>query len=1458
MILNTHYRFILSACFLFACFMAVAVSSEAQFKQPFNKPLPHSAPFSILTDSLSKRAIPARLPATTDRRVRRPTGITATCNTSTFYMHLTAGAGKKINLKEIQTMTDGNYLLAGNVTLPNTEQEGLLCVMSNAGAVISQKQVRINNRPTTLFNIKTMINGQVAMAGIVHEATDKVFVALLNSDLSVNWLKTVEVTGPISTALDVITDSKFYVAAQAANSVSYFVLDNTGAMVWSKQLNIIGLDNLAGIGHNSLLSQIMLSLNCISAGKKQVQLITVDEATGNILNSNILGDGTTENKTGNVSSFNGRIIATGVTKSSLGGFLLSRQIMVDGFKMETSNTYTIPGAVDFNFTSAHDNAGDVMGYCFPLAGKMTFIRHFAYYQIAPEHAREFSVPVGSAIAGITRSLIDGGYLFAVNTNTTDECIIIKTDSSGILAGCSYENINIDYTEEVVLENPEGSNTINTTITTTQPAIATEKNLTLVSSFDCNQIYCPATPIEDTCLSTYFKALKSNSYVDAFSGYQLMRNNKHLVTTSRIDRVIGDINVITYGVKLLDEKGKFIKGVNVFSNGVSAPVFSRQVDDRRVMLIYNSIVGGIPCFTFTLIDDDLQIIWTKSIKTYANYNFFGAGYSSTIVTDKEGNFYFYGNTGGIFEKAKILVYKMDSNGDPLWLKTYDLEAELLIFSNAAITNTALVMILEGSQYGSVSLSIDKTTGQMLNVYQYQNNGAGAAYNRLVEFYNDRILYAGNGGNGNFVMGIFDTTGKPIKLKSGDAAESILRAGTVKFGKIYAMYNYFTGSGWVWKDVLLKADTSLSFEFAHEFDVIRNGYPSGMAVSEEGNIYVAGNYFYGGSNGAYYDPTLKKFDANGSMGTCSYDSVIPVMHDIDLQTRSVSFTPILGNFFTPINIPITFVADTYGQQVTEILCSSTPTCNSIKLTGTNKVCQINQPFTYHVRRNAGCTIKPAWFYDTAFVVLQTIDDTTAEIKFKKLGSTWIKVKLNAGCSFFTDSMLVQVQQSPGVFSLGNDTAICKGSSLLLNAGNGFNSYLWQDGSTDSVLNVTQPGMYFVSVDNVCEEVYIDTINVQQVNLPALNIGSDTSICKGDTLHLAATPGFNQYAWEPATSVSGQGANVNIYTLQNISVTAIATTIEGCKAYDTLSLSLNTARPVSLGNDTSFCTGDSLILYAGTGYLQYNWNNGAVSPSVTAKQAGMYSVTATDVNGCRAKDTMLVQLYTLPILSLGNDFNLCNGDQRQLDAGNFNQYLWQDGTTGRYYNTSTTGSYWVTVADVHSCTASDTIQVKDILPLPADFLNSTDSICQYEKITIGAIGSFSSYLWSTGAVQPVITADAPGLYTLTVKDTDGCTGTDSMLILQKDCFAGVFIPTAFTPNGDTKNDVFRATVYGSLVAYRLEIFNRFGEMVFSTTNLQKGWDGIFKGVALPTGSFVWQCSYQFAGKSTRFIKGNVVLVR
>ncbi|RYZ49267.1 MAG: T9SS type B sorting domain-containing protein, partial [Sphingobacteriales bacterium] len=144
-------------------------------------------------------------------------------------------------------------------------------------------------------------------------------------------------------------------------------------------------------------------------------------------------------------------------------------------------------------------------------------------------------------------------------------------------------------------------------------------------------------------------------------------------------------------------------------------------------------------------------------------------------------------------------------------------------------------------------------------------------------------------------------------------------------------------------------------------------------------------------------------------------------------------------------------------------------------------------------------------------------------------------------------------------------------------------------------------------------------------------------------------------------------------------------------------------------------------------------------------------------------------------------------------------------------------------------------------------------------GGTGPFQ-YTWTVNTTEntPVITSLPNGSYGVLVTDANGCTDT-AMVILDYDC-CNVFIPSAFTPNGDGRNDEFRLSWKGNLKMIQLLVFNRYGQKVFSTYNLEEGWDGVFNGQPQDLGTYYYYVRV-LCGKNSpkeKMFKGDVTLIR
>jgi gliding motility-associated-like protein len=546
-----------------------------------------------------------------------------------------------------------------------------------------------------------------------------------------------------------------------------------------------------------------------------------------------------------------------------------------------------------------------------------------------------------------------------------------------------------------------------------------------------------------------------------------------------------------------------------------------------------------------------------------------------------------------------------------------------------------------------------------------------------------------------------------------------------------------------------------------------------------------------------------------------------------------------------------------------CYQTTICDTIKIHGTANSCDMQQDFIFTAFKNISCGARVNWSIDTSVLqTFQVVNDTTLLIRFDQSWQGWLYAKIRTACGELTDSVLLTMRTSPGPVNIGPDTMICPSNTVILNAHKGYAAYLWNTGAIDSTISITTPGTYYVDVADSCGNFFSDTILVSASPPVPISIGPDRAKCNSDTLHLQAPNGFLNYTWSPNYNISATNTQqVIVNPTVDTSYTIMAEKTPGCFGYDTVRIIVNTSPLINLGPDKSFCTGDSLVLNAGTGFTQYQWSNGNNTQQITTYTAGAFSVIGTTANGCKSFDTLRVlNVYSLPAISLGKDSTLCAGDQQILDAGNgFASYNWNTGNNSPSIVVSSIGVYSVTVIDNNGCKGSGTTKITTIFPKPSGFLGPDTAICPYlDQVQLKTTTNFNEYVWSTGSLAASVTIKQAGVYWLQVKDVNDCIGKDTVIVNPKDCGQGFYMPTGFTPNNDGKNDLLKPILLGDVVQYRFWIYNRWGELIFETTDLNKGWDGVYKGQPQASGIFVWRCVYQFLNETVKEANGTVVLIR
>ena len=402
----------------------------------------------------------------------------------------------------------------------------------------------------------------------------------------------------------------------------------------------------------------------------------------------------------------------------------------------------------------------------------------------------------------------------------------------------------------------------------------------------------------------------------------------------------------------------------------------------------------------------------------------------------------------------------------------------------------------------------------------------------------------------------------------------------------------------------------------------------------------------------------------------------------------------------------------------------------------------------------------FTDTAGVFSLTVADTT-------------------GC-VSTDT--IEVFQTD--INLGADTTICQGDTVALNTGNfGFVSYSWNNGQTDSTIFTDTIGVFILTVTDSIGCIDSDTYQVFK-SLPVVNLGSDTSVCQGAKVDLNTNNfGYLSYLWN-------NGLTDSTFKTDTSGVFILTVTdIVGCTATDTMAVVVNLAPAINLGADTTICQGDTILLNTSNfGYATYLWNNGMTDSTIATDTAGLFSLTVTDAIGCANSD--FVQVFvSLPVINLGADIAVCQGDSAALNISNFgfSGYSWNNGLIDSTITTDTTGIFILTVTNNFGCTASDTIAV-DVNPLPSVSLSADTTFCKGGSVMLQASGGVS-YLWNPGTglsdstiFNPIASPDQTTAYSVAVTDSNGCTASGSIVVTVNPIPAFNLGPDSTVCTGDT----------------------------------------------------------------------------
>lgn len=477
----------------------------------------------------------------------------------------------------------------------------------------------------------------------------------------------------------------------------------------------------------------------------------------------------------------------------------------------------------------------------------------------------------------------------------------------------------------------------------------------------------------------------------------------------------------------------------------------------------------------------------------------------------------------------------------------------------------------------------------------------------------------------------------------------------------------------------------------------------------------------------------------------------------------------------------------------------------------------------------------------------------------------------------------------FSLGEDISFVEGDTIYLCTdnfnGNSGTSYSWQNCTTgeevgsDSCLVVTHMGYYCLTVNYTdgpgCTKY--DTIYIS-CRLDLSTIPSDIS-CFGynnGSIQTDVGIGLAPYNVNWKFNDIPFDTTLNIENLESGSYTLVIEDDVGCISYDTLEISQPDELLLAVdAKQSCFEEGNGslqLAIEGGISPYAILWSNDSTSASINDLEAGIYSLLVSDSNNCPAELTNLI-IEELPKITFDLDgLNLqCFGDS----SGNIN-ILNLVGGSGLYslYETIgmsdtlhegptmdslTSGLYLVNIYDDQGCSSQDTITLTEPDELQLT-LDGHDGTIYYGLINLTVEGGVNpyEYLWSNGETTEDLDPLAGGLYSVLVTDDNGCEKMGDIFV---DVTYRVLAPTAFSPNNDGINDEFLLEGVGTnLNSMELIIYNRWGEKVFVSNDIEIGWNGKMNntGEIQPEEVYIWTIFYTLRNGESKIDKGNLTLLR
>ncbi|MEO6610897.1 MAG: PKD domain-containing protein [Chitinophagaceae bacterium] len=520
------------------------------------------------------------------------------------------------------------------------------------------------------------------------------------------------------------------------------------------------------------------------------------------------------------------------------------------------------------------------------------------------------------------------------------------------------------------------------------------------------------------------------------------------------------------------------------------------------------------------------------------------------------------------------------------------------------------------------------------------------------------------------------------------------------------------------------------------------------------------------------------------------------------------------------------------------------------------------------------------------------------FPNAGNYTVKLVINRGqpCSDSTTSIIkVYPGFAPGFSSAG----VCLNSAvnftdLSTSVYGSINSWNWDFGELTSVFDAsvlqhpsytypiagTKDVRLIVTDTKGCRDTVIQTITI--LDKPPLSVAfKDSLICINDNVKLQAI-GSGNFSWSPPVNITN--ANSATPTVSPPVTTKYYVDLfdNGCYNRDSVSIRVVNFVTLNVMADTIICKADTIQLRVVSDGLQYVWtpalqliDPAVKNPLAVTNSLTDYRVTAI-IGGCSATKTIRVTPIPYPAVNAGGDIEVCYKNPGQLEgitdgsswAWTPVKYLDNASLLNPVTKTLQTTDYVLTVYDTKGCPkpGRDTVRVT-VLPKMSVSAGNDTAVIVGQPLQLNGSGGIA-YSWfpafhlsATNIPDPVAVYTDPSssiLYKLIAYSDEGCTDSAYIIVKVFKTLPGVFVPSAFTPNSDGRNDLLRPIAVGIKHIDYFNVYNRWGQLIFSTQKNGEGWDGRINSLPQASGTYVWMVKATDYTGAAYFQKGTVTLIR